>query len=535
MSEEIQGVSNPMVGGDFLLATASTLSQSTIMALAAMSGISSFANYSSYQQLTSLTTEQVAALISSIEVLIASEQSTISRNQTTVSQLRAAIDMVPGGYRDVYNSTVNAYSTAVRIYYTTLDQQRSTENTISTMTQVLCSMMIEDAQDVSTINGLQEQYSTLMRQIQGNEDMLNSQISGYNSLSSIYGGYVRNYEQLLSSFAVETNPSTLLTISTNMAHYISLERQLSPYIQSTLITISSLSFYSTTYAGDISTYNTTYRYYSSLEQQTIADINRLIAERSTLSGRIGGYEMELWSLGQSSITEFGTLRGQAATFNTKKRTQIQNQLLAFKLSVQEWRSFIGYLVSQLTIHNTNLQGTINLLSFQIAQIGSTNPTMTSQLSSQQMAYTTEMNTIQGILTRLNSFESSSTPSFAGILAICETERVERDLFMDNRVRLTEIEIDVLQDPTKIASQVLKQEYNAKKTDMETVRVVNIDANMNLRWTAYANLLALINPELISINALGRLSYTRPYQQSRVNTPFYMNPSDFQILNFIQFV
>jgi len=152
-----------------------------------------------------------------------------------------------------------------------------------------------------------------------------------------------------------------------------------------------------------------------------------------------------------------------------------------------------------------------------------------------MAYTTEMNTIQGILTRLNSFESSSTPSFVGILAICETERVERDLFMDNRVRLTEIEIDVLQDPTKIASQVLKQEYNAKKTDMETVRVVNIDANMNLRWTAYANLLALINPELISINALGRLSYTRPYQQSRVNTPFYMNPSDFQILNFIQFV
>ena len=538
MSDEIESVPNPMVGGDFLLANTSTLSQSTLNALARLSGISTFARFSSFNQLTSLSPAQIAALISSIEVLIAGEQSTIGINQGTIIELRARIDTPITGLKDIYNSTVDSYSTAVRNYYATVDRQHNTESTISAMTATLCSMMIEDASDVSTIQGYQRQYSTLMTQIQSNSDRLDSQIRGYNSLSSIYGGYVQNYEVLLSSFTVERNPSTLIGISTNMANYIRLENQLAPYIQSTLNSISALSFYSTSYGFNLSTYNTTYQYYSSLEQQTVNAINRLIAERSTLNGKVTQYGQDLVGLGVQSGTEFGTLRSQTTTFYTNKRTQIQNQLLSFKLSVQEWRSFVGFLVSQLSIQSGNLGSQIELLTFQISQIQTSDPATAAQLSAQKGGYITQRGKIQGIVAVLNPLDTSNVPSFASILNTCGSEQSERDLFIDDRKVLTNIEIDVLQNPNLIAGYAAT--YQSTRNDMEKVRVVNINNYMMGgsgqagRWNDLYTLFGIINPQLAIIQTLGSLSYSQPIQQPRPTVPFYIDPSEFQILPFISY-
>jgi hypothetical protein len=538
MSEKIESVPNPMVGGDFILANTSSISQSTLDALARLSGISTFASFSSFYQLTSLTPAQIAALISSIEVLIAGEQSTIGINQTTILQLRAQIDTPTTGLRDVYNSTVDAYSTAVRNYHATKDRQHSTESTISAMTAVLCSMMVEDAADASTIRGYQDQYSTLMTQIQSNSDKLDSQVRGYNSLSSIYGGYVQNYEVLLSSFAVEKNPSSLMGISTNMARYIALENELAPYIQSTLNSISSLSFYSTSYGFNLSSYNTTYQYYSSLEQQTVDAINRLIIERSTLNGKVTQYGQDLLTLGNQSSTEFGTLRSQATTFYTNKRTQIQNQLLSFKLSVQEWKAFIGFLVSQLTIQSTNLRSQIDLLAFQISQIQTSDPTTAAQLTSQQQTYNTQRTTIQNVISVLNPLDTANVPSFASILSVCESERLERDQFIDARKALTDMEIDILQNPNLMAGYAAM--YQSTKNNMEQVRAVNINNYMMGgsgqagRWNNLYALFAIIEPQLVIIQSLGSLSYSQPVKQAQPTQPFYNNPNEFQILDFIPY-
>lgn len=534
MSNEIESVSNPMVGGDFLLSNASSISQSTLDALARLSGLSSFATFSSFQQLTLLSTDQIAALISSIEVLIANEQGIISQNQATIQQLRTAIDAPINGYQARYESTVDSYSTAVRAYYTTLASQHNTESTISAMTSVLCTMMVEDDRDISSIRGYQREYSTLMTQIKGNEDMLNGQIMGYNSLSSIYGDYIKNYEVLLSTFAVEKNASSLMAISTNMVRYLGLQNQLSPYIQSTLNSISSLSFYSTTYAGDISTYNATYRYYSSLEQQTLDAISRLVLERSTLTNRITRYSQDLWTLGQSSITEFGTLRSQTATFYSKKRTQIQNQLLSFRLSVQEWKGFIGFLVSQLTIHSSNLYGGINTLSIQISQIQLSDPVTAGQLSAQQSQYTTERTKIENIVSILNRLDTQNVPSFASLLQLCENERVERGLFIDKRIELTSMEIDVLEDTNR--REGYRQAYQAAKADMENVRAVSINTNITKRWTDFDALFAVILPQITAIQNLttAALSYSQPVRPVNPGTPFYLDPTDFQILAFLQY-
>jgi hypothetical protein len=534
MSNQIPSVSNPMVGGDFLLSNASSISQSTLDALAKLSGLSSFATFSSFQQLTLLTTDQIAALISSIEVLISNEQSIISQNQGTVQQLRIAIDTPVTGYQARYESTVDAYSTAVRLYHTEVDRQHSTESTISAMTGVLCTLMVEDGEDLSSIRGYQAEYSTLMRQIQGNEDLLNSQIIGYNSLSSIYGDYIQNYEVLLSTFAVEMNPSTLMGISTNMVRYIGLQNELYPYIQSTLNSISSLSFYSTTYAGDISTYNATYRYYSSLEQQTLEAINLLVAERGILTGRITRYSQDLWSLSQSSITEFGTLRSQTATFYSKKRLQIQNQLLSFRLSVQEWKSFVGFLVSQLTIHSTNLYGGINTLGIQIAQIQLSDPVTVAQLTAQQSEYTTERGKIEDIVRILNRLDTQNVPSFTSLGQLCDNEVAERTAFMDKRIELTSMEINVLENATR--KEEYRQSYQAAKADMENVRVTNINTNMGRRWVDFDALFTIILPQITAIQNLttAALSYSQPVRPVNPGTPFYLNPSEFQILEFLQY-
>lgn len=518
----------PMVGGDFLLTAGSTISQSTMTALASMSGIPGLASFSSFTQITSLSPPQISTIISELEILIAGEQNAISLNNSTIMTIKSQINTPVTGYQDIYNSTVIAYSTSVRNYNTQVQLRDNTLSTISSMTVSLSSLMLEDANDVSTIVSYQRQYSTLMVQMQANNDMLNSQISVYNGLSTTYMGYIKSYNNLLSTTVNINEPSTILGISTQMMEYIRLENQVSTLIQSTLNNISNLKFYSTTYSGDLSIYSSSYVMYSNLENQTMSTINNLLAQKTTLTTTIGGYQTQLYGLQQSSINAFGTLQGQSDTFYSQKLTQIQNQLLSFKYSVQEWRAFIGYLVSQLTIQRTNLSGNVNLLSFQISQIQSSDPVTAAALSAQQSGYTTQQNTINGIIGALNPLDTSTTPSFASILAICDLESGYRADYINIRKSMTNIEIAVLQNPYSQAGY--KSQYLAMSGPTGTLaaKAADINAKMIARWADYSNLLSIINPQLTAIRGLGTLVYSLPQQQPNTGIPFDVNPADFQI-------
>lgn len=533
VSESI--LSEPMVGGDFILQNSTTISQSTMDRLAGLSGVTSFASFSSFSQIASLSTEQIIKLITQLESLIASEQSTIGTNQTSISMLQIQINAPTTGYQDEYNTAREAYSTAVRTYYNKLAEQSRTESTISSMNALLSSMMIQDAKDVSTIKWYQAQYSTLLTQITYNSDILNGQIRAYNSLSSVNGGYVQNYNNLLSSYAVETNPLTLLQISSQMVGYLGNQSAIAPYMQSTLIAISTLSFYSTTYSGDINVYNASYNEYSTLESKTLADIQSLLKQKEALAGNITGYQTQLNGLRISSTNAFETLQGQSDTFYSKKRTQIQNQLETFKLSVDEWKAFVGFLTAQLSIQRANLETNIGLLNFQIIQIGSSDPTMKDMLQGQMGQNNSDRTKINDIIngtTGLNGLNSLDT-AFNAILQTCLTEKTDRNTFMDRRRDMTNIEIAVFQDPTKLPGS--RTQYTQLKNDIEnpgTGLVSKISISIAKRWQDYNNLINLtVLRQIDQIRALGTIAYSRPTQivDTTLSQPFYLNPAEFQIL------
>jgi hypothetical protein len=525
----------PMVGGDFLLATTSTISQSTMNALASMSGIPGFASYSSFTQITSLSTAQIASLISNLELLIDSEQSTIMRNQANITTLTTDINTPVTGYQARYTSTVAAYSAAVLFYNTQLQRQSNTQSTINSMNSTLSSMVVLDARDVSTIQGYQRQYSSIMNQMTYNSNILASHVSSYNNMSTTYGNYVDSYELLLAKTSTPNLPaSTFLGISTQMAAYIKLEKQLEPYMQSTLNAISSLSFFSTTYQGDLNIYNSTYAIYSGLESGTLSTINTLLSQKGTLTTNISNYTAQLAGLNISSTNAFGALQIQSNTFYTQKLTQIQNQLLSFKLSVQEWRAFIGFLVAQLTIQYNNLNTNINLLNFQIAQITVSDPTTAARLTAQRSGYNTQQLTINGIISALNPLDNSATPSFQSILNICALEEAERDNFINNiRKPMTNIEMAVLNNPN---SQMGYQSSYGQLFSNLGASAAQINTYMSNsaggRWGGYNTLMSIIGPQLTAIRTLGTLAYSRPVQQTNPNTPFYLNPAEFQIVPFL---
>jgi hypothetical protein len=533
-------VGEPMVGGDFILQNSTTISQSTMDRLGALSGVSSFASFSSFSQIASLSTEQIIKLIEQLENLISSEQSAIGRNQDSILALQSQINAPTTGYQAVYNTAKDAYSTAVRAYYSKLNEQYRTESTISSMNALLSSMMIQDAKDVSTIKWYQAQYSTLLTQITYNSEILNGQIRAYNSLSSVNGGYVQNYNNLLESYAMETNPLTLLQISSQMVGYLGNQSAIAPYMQSTLIAISTLSFYSTTYSGDISIYNASYNEYSTMESKTLADIQSLLKQKEALAVNITGYQTQLNGLRISSTNAFNTLQSQSDTFYSKKRTQVLNQLEKFKLSVDEWKAFVGFLTAQLGIQRANLDTNINLLNFQIIQIGSSDPVTKEKLQSQMSQNDADRTKINNIINGGNGINglNSLDAAFNAILQTCLTEKADRNTFIDRRQDMTNIEIAVFQDPAKIFG--IKTQYNQCSNDIEnpgTGLVSKISISITKRWQDYNNLINLtVLRQIEQIRALGTVAYSRPTQivDATLSQPFYLNPAEFQILEPLTF-
>jgi len=97
-----------------------------------------------------------------------------------------------------------------------------------------------------------------------------------------------------------------------------------------------------------------------------------------------------------------------------------------------------------------------------------------------------------------------------------------------------MEINVREVATR--KEGYRQAYQAAKADMENVRATNINTNIGRRWVDFDALFTIILPQITAIQNLttAALSYSQPVRPVNPGTPFYLNPSEFKILEFLQY-
>ena len=452
--------------GGITLSDGSVISSTTINNIVGgsstdMSVISSFSSFNQFQQ---LTTNQIAELVAQIDGLISTQNHNIISTQSLITTLQASIDDPVSGYQVIYNSTVAAYSTSVLNFVAQESLVNAASARLSSMYYNLSTVLEQEQEDLSTMNGYSAVYSSFVAEISTNDGILGAEMTQYDSLSTTMGFYVNDYAMQFSSLEITTDPVVASTFSTTMGNDLIQEATYSTFIHSSLQTISTMSFLSTNYQDELNNYTSTSAY-DILKNRVFSTIEELMAEKSTLTGNIADYDTQLFWLNQSTIREFAGLGGSIQTFYTGKLTQIQNQLLQVQYSVKEWESFIGFIISQCMILKLQLYNSIDLLTYQNQQ--SADPTKVATIIQQS----TDQNTMQAIVNALNPLTGTISNIYTNITA----ELLLRSTFIGNQQQMTAIELNV------ISSATLHDSYQATYTSLQAQLGQNAsDINASIR-------------------------------------------------------
>lgn len=498
-----------------------TIDSDTVNVLAGGAGVS-LSTISNSNQLTSLTAEQVAALIAQIDGLISTQNQTIISTQSLVTMLQTSIDTPVYGLRAVYNSTIQSYSTAVIDYNTKLGLIDAASHRLSSFYSTLSSIIIQEGYDISTMNGYATEYSTFLTKIGLNDGALGGQISLYNSLSTTRDSYVSDYMIKATSLQSATNPTTMSTLSTTMGIDTSQSNTYSTLIQSTLYNISTMSFLSTSYQDQSNSYSTD-PLYNSIRDRLFDPVTGLLAEQARIVSSISEYENKLFWLNQSTTTEYSKLNSGIGTFYTKKLTQIQNQVLATQYSVQEWESFIGYVTTQLALEKLQLYNSIDLLNYQNQQ--SPDPAKVA-LAGTQQGHQTSM---QSIIDSLNPLPAKISNIYQNITA----ELQLRSTFIGNKRALAAIEVNVFSSPS------LKESYRTAYVPLAGTLAQNasdIVTSQNARVSLIQgtnSLMSIFNAQWPNIqNLRNYITFIQPnpiYPAGLTSeVPFNSDPTEFNV-------
>jgi len=462
-----------------------------------MSVISSFSSFNQFQQ---LTTSQIAELVSQIDGLIATQALNIISTQSLITTLQTSIDDPVSGYQVIYNSTVAAYSTSVLNFITQESLVNAASARLSSMYSTLSTVIEQEQEDISTMSGYAAQYSSFMAEISTNNGSLSAEMTQYDSLSTSMGSYMKDYMAQVSSLQGTSDPVLASSFSTTMANDMIKESNYSTFIHSSLQTISTMTFFSTSYQDELNNYMSTTAY-DMLKNTVFSTIAELMAEQSTLTGTITDYDTQLFWLNQSTIREYASLGGSVNTFYSGKLTQIQNQILQVQYSVKEWESFIGYIISQCMILKLQLYNSIDLLTYQNQQV----PDQTKLAAISQKS--TDQNTMQMIVNALNPLTGTISNIYANITA----ELLLRSTFIGNQQEMTTIELDVISSPT------LKDSYQATYTGLQAQLGQNVsDINASIRarsgmvQTNRDSLMAVFNAQWTTNIAALQMSPAGPY-------------------------
>lgn len=502
------------------LSDGSVLPSDTVNSLAGGANIN-MSTISSSSQLLSMSTDEIAALVAQIDRLIKTQNDTIISTQKNITMLQASIDNPVTGYQARYKSTMKAYSTSVYNYIAQSSLVVAASARLNSLNSTLSSVLLEEQADISTMNGYAQIYSTFILQIQANDSALSSELNSYNTLSTTMGSLVNDYMIKMSSLQNTTDPATASTLSTAITNNRTQQIPVNTFIQSTLQTISTMSFISTNYQNDLNNYGTD-SLYSALKNRVFSTIEQLWAEQARLTSSISNFDRSIFLLQQSTMQEFTQLGGQINTFYTDKSTQIQNQILKVKYSVQEWESFFGYVISQCMITKLQVYNTIDLLTYQIQQ------TPDSSKSAAINKYFTDQATMQLIIDALNPLITNISDIYQTIT----TELALRSTFIGNYQQKTMMELNVFSSPGSKASY--STTYPALLNTIAG-NVTNINASIGLRSGKIQTLIGTFDNINTSIqylrgtntNIYPNLSFLPP-DRITAEVPFGLNMSEFEI-------
>ena len=319
--------------------------------------------------------------------------------------------------------------------------------------------------------------------------------------------------------------STYNGIMRSISNYIDNRNLTSSYLLSTLVTLSMLSTQSSLYNISAAIYTQSYIGYSTIQGMSQSSINGYSTISGTMLSSVIGLDSEIGGLQTTVGTQFNDLNTQATTYYTNVKTDLNNEMDAYKYGVKEWNSFIGYICSELLIQKLNLYTAIDSVTFTLqTNIPQTRITELLQLKQEHI---TKQQTIQNIIDMLNNLDTK----FAALLEVIETERSDKIAFVNTRSLLTGYEINVLQDKTK--KSLLQSPY-INQMGILNSRVNSINQDILKRNQQMAALYDIINPQIDIINGLNIISYVLPDPLDTNAGPFNTDVKQYELLDQLDY-
>jgi len=334
-------------------------------------------------------------------------------------------------------------------------------------------------------------------------------VSTLSSVSSLYIADISTYNGMMHS----------------VSSYYYNQSTLNSYLRSTLLTLSMLRKQSTLYNISATTYSQSYLAYSTIQAASQSSINGYSTISGTMLSSVKGLNSEIFTLTTTVGTEFSDLNKQAVTYYNNVKTDLNNEMDAYKYGVQEWNSFIGYICSELLIQKLSLYTSIDSVTFTL-QTNISQSTMTGLLQVKQ-GYISTQQRIQNIIDMLNNLDTQ----FATLLQTVETERSDKMAFVNTRSVLTGYEINVLQDVRQ--RPVLQAAYINQMSVLNS-RVNSINQGILQRNQQMSALYSIINPQMAIINGLKIISYVLPDPLNTTIGPFNVDKTQYQLLPQINY-
>jgi len=339
-------------------------------------------------------------------------------------------------------------------------------------------------------------------------DIDRSSLRGYSTL------YIQDY-------------STAMGYSSMVSQYSYIERIISTYYQSTLVSIINLLWQSTMYNQSITQYTAFYNFYSDLEAKALVSVNTYSTAIGYNKSSITGYTNYANNVLTPQINnEFTTLNTQAYTFYSQKLQYLQNEMNEYMYAIQEWNSFTGYLTSELLIYKLNLYTQIDAITFDL-QTANPNPADTGN----RTALITLQGQIQSVIDAINPLDQY----FQQILLVIPTEMTNKTIYINTRSTLTAYEIQVLQNSTMLTAVQSAYTYNFSQLQQTAL---NIEGNINTRNSILnTNINSVLNTQMPKVQNLNILSYTPPAIIDTTidpNRAFLLSKNDYILLSTLNY-
>ena len=310
-----------------------------------------------------------------------------------------------------------------------------------------------------------------------------SSLQYLNSIASLYESSIIGYQNEYSSFFYEmanndiiianeesTLNGLLLVCSTNVYECDYISTILKSHYISTLLNQSTINH-------SIAMYAKQYYIFSTIEVLTQFSVNIYSIALSYNYSSILGYTNVADTYNTIILNNIDILNIQTEQFYIQKQSQLNNELDNFKYAVNEWKSFIEYLTSELIIYRLELYRQIDSITFNFQH------TLTQDQIDINIIRRSQLTILQSnIQDIINALTPLDIP-FNSILTNINSEIIDKTIFINIRSTLTAYEIQVIQTSTLQFVPDFKTAYLQEIDNLNTC-VLNIEpqiANRNKNY------------------------------------------------------